>query len=217
MLPLFLSAAAIGLAVAAPVGPMSLLCMRRTLAQGWRTGFATGAGIDAADWLPAGLHLPVRPLKGQSLALRPRSGSLPIDHVLWTSDIHLAPKSDGRLVLGATVEECGFDAAITAGGVFALLDGARRVLPVVEDMAIESIWSGFRPTSDDDAPILGATPLYGLAVAAGHHRNGYLLAPVTAQAIEDLVTTGRMHGAAARFGMGRFASSPEPKLQRGVA
>ncbi len=170
------------------------------------TVLATGAAIGSASWLPSGVRLPIRPLKGQSLVLRSRRGPLPIEHVVWSAEIHLAPKSDGRLILGATMEEAGFDLTVTAGGLLALLDAVRRVLPGVEEMAVEEIRTGFRPTSDDDAPILGEL-LPGLVVAAGHHRNGYLLAPVTAQAIEDLVTTGRMQGAAATFGPGRFAEA----------
>ena len=95
----------------------------------------------------------------------------------------------------------------SAGGVFALLEGARRAFPCIEDMEIEAVWTGFRPTSDDDAPILGATGIAGLVLATGHHRNGILLAPVTAQAIHDLVVGGAMSGAAARFGLDRFARS----------
>ena len=72
-------------------------------------------------------------------------------------------------------------------------------------MEIEAVWTGFRPTSDDDAPILGASRIAGLTLATGHHRNGILLAPVSAQAIHDLVTTGEMAGAATRFGLERFA------------
>lgn len=174
---------------------------------------ATGATIGSLPWLPPQVRVPVRPLKGQAMALRARCGPLPIRHVVWTSEIHLAPKSDGRLILGATMEDCGFDTAVTAGGLYALLDGARRVLPGVEEMAIESVWTGFRPTSDDDAPIFGPTAFDGLLVAAGHHRNGYLLAPVTAQAIEDCVTRGTMRGAALAFGLGRF----EPARREGAA
>lgn len=169
---------------------------------------ATGALAGASPHLLPDLSLPVRPLKGQSLALRPRgaaAGASPLDHVLWTGEIHLAPKSCGRLILGATVEEAGFDAAITAGGVLALLDAARRVLPGIEEMAVEDIWTGFRPTGEDDAPILGILRP-GLLAAVGHHRNGYLLAPVTAAAIEALVTTGEVRGAAAAFGAERFAT-----------
>jgi glycine oxidase len=156
--------------------------------------------------LPAGLAIPVRPLKGQALALCSRSPAELISHVVWTEHVHLAPKAHGRLIVGATVEECGFDAAVTAGGVYALLEGARRALPSIEDMTVEAIWTGFRPTSDDDAPIIGATPFEGLAIATGHHRNGVLLAPVTARAVEELVLRGEVPGAAARFGMDRFSS-----------
>ena len=114
----------------------------------------------ASGLLPAGLHLPLRPLKGQSMALRARpqfgrNQPLPIDHVVWTSEVHLAPKADGRMIVGATVEEAGFDPHVTAGGLYALLEGVRRILPGVEEMAVESVWAGFRPTTEDDAPALG--------------------------------------------------------------
>ena len=118
--------------------------------------------------------------------------------MVWTEQIHLAPKGDGRLIVGSTMEDAGFNPAITAGGVLALLEGVHRALPSSEDMEIEAIWSGFRPTTDDDAPILGATGIPGLLLATGHHRNGILLAPVTATAIEELVTAGAMSGAARR-------------------
>ena len=140
------------------------------------TVLATGAAIARGGLLPAEIRLPIRPLKGQALALRMRRGPLPIERVIWTAEVHLAPKSDGRLVVGATVEEAGFDPTITAGALYALLEAGRRVLPGLEEMAVDSLWTGFRPTSEDDAPVIGATPLCGLAIAGGHHRNGYLLA-----------------------------------------
>ena len=172
------------------------------------TILASGAAVALASWLPRSLDVPVRPLKGQSLALRARSGPPPIAHVVWSGEVHLAPKTEGRLIVGATMEEAGFDAAITAGGVYALLEGARRVLPAIEEMAIESVWCGFRPTSEDDAPILGETGTPGLAIAAGHHRNGYLLAPATAQAFEDWLVDGRRGDAMDGFGLARFAADP---------
>lgn len=168
---------------------------------------ATGAWTAANDVLPAGLQVPVRPLKGQALALRSTSRTEMLSHVVWTEHVHLAPKAGGRLIVGATVEEAGFDAAVTAGGVYALLEGARRALPSIEDMEVEAIWTSFRPTSDDDAPIIGATPLEGLLIATGHHRNGVLLAPVTARAVEELVLRGKVSGATASFGIDRFDPS----------
>jgi glycine oxidase len=166
---------------------------------------ATGAWAGSGEVLGDALAVPVRPLKGQALALRATARTGAPGHVVWTEQVHLAPKAGGQLLVGATVEECGFDPAVTAGAVFALLDGARRALPSVEDMEIEAVWTGFRPTSDDDAPILGTTGIAGLVLATGHHRNGILLAPATAQAIHDLVTAGNMAGAAVRFGLERFA------------
>ena len=178
---------------------------------------ANGAWAGSGEVSGDALAVPVRPLKGQALALRATARTGAPTHVVWTEQVHLAPKAGGRLLVGATVEECGFDPAVTAGAVFALLDGARRALPSVEDMEIEAVWTGFRPTSDDDAPILGATPIAGLVLATGHHRNGILLAPVTAQAIHDLVTAGDMAGAATRFGLARFAPTLQPREQTHAA
>ena len=126
----------------------------------------------------------------------------------------MAPKGDGRLIVGATVEERGFDDAITAGGLYALLEGARRAFPAIEEMAVEAVWTGLRPSSIDDAPILGATEVAGLAIATGHHRNGYLLAPATALAIEALIADDEMPVIARPFGLDRFgASSRSPRLR----
>ncbi|WP_375466334.1 glycine oxidase ThiO [uncultured Methylobacterium sp.] len=165
---------------------------------------AAGAWSGEGGLLPESLALPVRPLKGQSLALRTTRQTGTLTHMVWTEQVHMAPKGDGHLIVGATVEERGFQAGVTAGGLYALLEGARRVLPGIEEMEVEAVWSGFRPTSDDDAPILGAIAP-GLVAATGHHRNGYLLAPVTADAIAALVTTGAMPAVARDFSRSRFA------------
>jgi glycine oxidase len=162
------------------------------------------AGAWTRDLVPPGLKVPVRPLKGQSLALRTTPDTGTLANIVWTEQIHMAPKSDGRLIVGATVEERGFDETITAGGLYALLEGARRAFPVVEEMAIDAVWTGFRPSSIDDAPILGATPVEGLVLATGHHRNGYLLAPATAFAVESLIADGGVPGVARPFVLARF-------------
>lgn len=163
------------------------------------------SGVWSTDGLlPPEIELPMRPLKGQALALRTTRQTGSPRHVIWTEQIHLAPKSCDRLIVGATMEDAGFNPAITAGGVLALLEGVHRALPSSEEMEIEAVWSGFRPTSDDDAPIIGETGVPGLLIATGHHRNGILLAPVTALAIEQLVTTGSMSGAARLLGLARF-------------
>ncbi len=173
------------------------------------TVLASGAAAVSGGLLPEGLHLPLRPLKGQSMALRTRPAfgrnqALPVDHVVWTGEVHIAPKSDGRMIVGATVEEAGFDPHVTAGGLYALLEGVRRVLPGVEEMTVESVWAGYRPTTEDDAPALGGCTVPGLAFAVGHHRNGYLLAPATARALETFILDGAVAGPAAGFGIGRF-------------
>ncbi len=162
------------------------------------------AGAWTGDLLPPNLTVPVRPLKGQALAVRTTPDTGTLAHIVWTEQIHMAPKSDARLIVGATVEERGFDDAITAGGLLALLEGAHRAFPAIEEMAIEAVWTGFRPSSIDDAPILGATSIPGLTLATGHHRNGYLLAPATAFAMEALIADGALPAVAQPFGLDRF-------------
>ncbi|MEA1833258.1 glycine oxidase ThiO [Methylobacterium durans] len=164
---------------------------------------ATGAWSGEGGLLPDALSLPVRPIKGQSLALRTTRRTGTLSGMVWTEQVHLAPKSDGHLIVGATVEDCGFRDGVTAGGLYALLEGARRVLPGVEEMEVDAVWSGYRPTSDDDAPILD-TLAPGLIVATGHHRNGYLLNPATADAVTALVTEGALPDFARAFDLGRF-------------
>ena len=165
---------------------------------------ASGAWSGEGGLLPESLALPVRPLKGQSLALRTTRATGTLSHMVWTEQVHMAPKGDGQIIVGATVEDCGFRPGVTAGGLYALLEGARRVLPGIEEMEVEAVWSGFRPTSDDDAPIIDALAP-GLVAATGHHRNGYLLSPVTADAVADIVTTGALPEVARPFTLSRFA------------
>ena len=93
-------------------------------------------------------------------------------HVLCAPGVYLVPRRDGRLLVGATVEERGFDTTLTAGGILTLLEAAWRAVPAVEDLPIDELWVGHRPGSRDDAPILGPGPMAGLIYATGHHRNG---------------------------------------------
>ena len=165
---------------------------------------AAGAGSRDIAGLPEAARPPVRPLKGQALALRMDPAAPLLEHVLWVPKGYLVPRNDGRLLIGATVEERGFDETLTAGGVFALLESAWRAVPAVEDLAIDEFWVGFRPGSRDDMPILGPTPVEGLMLATGHHRNGILLAPITAAAVAQVVLTGRELPGAEPFGIGRF-------------
>ncbi|WP_457106726.1 glycine oxidase ThiO [Methylobacterium sp. P5_C11] len=164
---------------------------------------ASGAWSGEGGLLPEDLALPVRPLKGQSLAVRTTARTGTLGRMIWTEQVHMAPKGDGQLIVGATVEDCGFRPGVNAGGLYALLEGARRVLPGIEEMEVEAVWSGYRPTSDDDAPILDVLAP-GLVAATGHHRNGYLLAPVTADAVADLVLRGALPEVARPFTRARF-------------
>src|SRR5690606_10752716 len=149
---------------------------------------------------------PVRPVKGQMLSLRMDTEQPLASAVLWAPKIYLVPRADGRLIVGATVEEKGHDPHMTAGGVLALLDAAWRAIPAIEELPIEEMWAGYRPTSRDDAPILGESGIDGLLVATGHHRNGILLAPITADAIARQIVTGSPLPEAALFTLARFAA-----------
>lgn len=152
------------------------------------------------------LRPPVRPIKGQMLALRMDPSAALLSHVVWAPGAYLVPRRDGRLLVGATVEEKGYDTSLTAGGILTLLEAAWRAVPAVEELPIEEMWVGHRPGSRDDAPILGAGPIEGLIYATGHHRNGILLAPITADAIARLVLDGAADPAIRPFGIERFGS-----------
>jgi glycine oxidase len=165
---------------------------------------AAGAWSRAIGGLPPDRRPPVRPIKGQMLALRMDPADPLLTHVLWAPGAYLVPRRDGRLIVGATVEEKGFDTTVTAGGLLTLLEAAWRAIPAVEELPVDEIWVGHRPGSRDDAPILGAGPLDGLFYATGHHRNGILLAPVTADAMARLILDEVVEPAIKPFGLERF-------------
>jgi glycine oxidase len=165
---------------------------------------AAGAWSRGIGGLPPDRRPPVRPIKGQMLALRMDPAAPLLSHVLWAPGVYLVPRRDGRLIVGATVEGKGFDDTITAGGLLTLLEAAWRAIPAVEELPVDEIWVGHRPGSRDDAPILGPGPLAGLFYAAGHHRNGILLAPVTADAMARLILDDVVEPAIKPFGLERF-------------
>jgi glycine oxidase len=148
--------------------------------------------------------LPVRPVKGQALRLRGEPGLL--RHVLEARvdgrEVYVVPRADGEIVVGATQEERA-DWTVTAGGVYALLRAAIELVPDLAECALTETLVGHRPGTPDNAPLIGWLR-DGVLVAAGHHRNGVLLAPVTADMIADLVT-GASSPAFDRFAPGRFA------------
>jgi glycine oxidase len=169
---------------------------------------AAGAWSRQIAGIPPQELPPVRPIKGQMLALRMDPVAPLLRHVLWLPrGGYMVPRGDGRLVIGGTVEEKGFDSEITAGGMLALLEGAWRAVPGIEELPIAETWAGFRPGSRDDAPLLGPSGIDGLVVATGHHRNGILLTPITAALINDYALTGKMPDRARPFSPQRFAAA----------
>ena len=170
------------------------------------TVLAAGPWSRLVPGLPKSAAPPVRPLKGQMLALAMPAAAPLIRHVVWGGSCYLVPRGDGRLIIGATTEEKGFDETITAGGVLGLLDDAWRTLPGIEELPIQEMWTGFRPGSPDDMPILGPAPLDGLVLATGHHRNGILLTPATAALIADYILTSRIDPRMTAFRLDRFES-----------
>lgn len=161
--------------------------------------------------LPEALKPPVRPLKGQMLAVQMPCSAPLIERVVWGPGIYLVPRGDGRLLIGATVEEMGFDASLTAGGMMDLLRKAWEILPGIYDLPLIESWVGFRPASRDDAPILGPTSMAGLVMATGHHRNGILLTPITARTIADYVLSGETPAAILPFSLDRF-TQPQARI-----
>jgi glycine oxidase len=147
------------------------------------TVLAAGAWSGAAEWLPEAARPPVRPVKGQILTLRAAADQAVAERIVVTERVYLVPRADGRLIVGATVEELGFDTRVTAGGVHELLREAYRAVPDVLELELERAVAGLRPGTPDNAPLVGRSQAEGLLFATGHFRNGILLAPLTATGI----------------------------------
>jgi glycine oxidase len=170
--------------------------------------------IIAAGCFSAGLagveaYAPVRPSKGQMVALR--AEELKIERVLWSEKIYLVPRNDGRILAGATVEYVGFDKTTTAGGIEQILSAAIELAPGLVAGRIEETWAGLRPDSPDHLPILGPTDLDGLLIATGHFRSGVILAPITARVIREWVTERRVSIDWERFSPLRFEAHATKK------
>lgn len=148
---------------------------------------ATGAWAGAEGWLPESARPPVRPVKGEILELRSPDGAAPCERIVASERVYLVPRPDGRLIVGATTAERGFDATVTAGGVHELLREAYRLLPDVAEMELVEAMAGLRPGTPDNLPLIGPGALDGLILACGHYRNGILLAPITGEAVAGLL------------------------------
>jgi glycine oxidase len=156
---------------------------------------AAGSWTGTIGGLPDGARPPVRPVKGQILTLRQPPGepllTRTVRGLVRGSSVYLVPRRDGRILVGATVEERGWDTRVTAGGAYELLRDVLALVPGLDDAELVAVRTGLRPGSPDDLPMIGpANGLDGLIVATGHFRNGILLTPVTAEAVAAAVTGG---------------------------
>jgi glycine/D-amino acid oxidase-like deaminating enzyme len=169
-----------------------------------KTAFAARNVVNCAGaWAGsiAPFPLPTRPVKGQMLCLLMPFRTL-LKHVVRSPKVYLIPRSDGRLLVGATVEEAGFDKRTDPDTIQRLHKTALALVPKLADARILEDWAGLRPGTPDALPILGATPISNYYVASGHFRDGILLAPITAQLMADVIE-GRDPG----FHLLRFSPS----------
>jgi glycine oxidase len=157
-----------------------------------RDEFAAGIVVNCAGaWagqIECGLEpspSPTRPVKGQMLAVKTKRELL--RHVVRTPEVYLIPRSDGHVVIGATVEEAGFDKQPQPTAIERLLQAAIRLVPELANAPVRETWAGLRPGSPDNLPILGETSLPGYFVASGHFRDGILLAPGTARVMNKIL------------------------------
>jgi glycine oxidase len=174
-----------------------------------RVVLAAGAHCGRLGGLPADAFACLRPVKGQLLRLQvpPRMRPLlgrNLRGLVRGHSIYLVPRADGELVVGATVEEQGFDTTVTAGAVHELLRDASELLPAISETALVETAAGLRPGTTDNGPLLGAAHLENLIVATGHYRNGVLLAPTTADAIVTVLHGGELPEPARPFAADRF-------------
>lgn len=202
-----------GVAIRSGCGVSNLLCERGrcvgVIAGGEKIEAAhvvVAAGCFSGEIANGAAHLarllPTRPVRGQMLALR--SETFRLNRVLRSERGYLVPRRDGRIVVGSTKEEAGFEKRVTAAGIHKLLDAAIELCPALASAEVVETWSGLRPGTPDDLPILGPTDIAGLSIATGHYRNGILLAPVTARLMREWIVRGHTDFDAAAFSPLRF-------------
>jgi glycine oxidase len=165
------------------------------------------AGARLAALCPPGVGVPVRPVKGEIVRLRARPGEEPCERIVAGERVYIVPRASGEVVVGATVEDRGFDLRVTAGGVHELLREAYRTLPEIAELELAGCVAGLRPATPDNEPAIGWTEVEGLMVAGGHHRNGVLLTPFTAATISALLRGSEPPEAATPLSPRRFAAS----------
>jgi glycine oxidase len=166
---------------------------------------AAGSWSGLIPGLPDQARPPVRPVKGQMFSLRAPSPDF-LTHVIRAPRVYIAPKRNGVIYFGATMEETGFDSDLTAGGLYQLLRGAWETLPGTADLSVDEMWTGFRPSSRDNSPLMGESAVPGLYVATGHHRHGILFAPATAIYMSRLMLEGKVPEPLLPFDPRRFST-----------
>jgi glycine oxidase len=170
---------------------------------------AMGPWSEQIEGVPPSAAVPVRPVKGQILRLRDPAGPGLLVRVLRFRSSYLVPREDGAYVLGATVEERGFELAPTAGGVYELLRDAHDLVPGISELEIEEMSVGLRPGTPDNAPAIGRSEVEGLVWATGHYRNGILLAPLTAELVVGVLARREDDPLLSVCAPGRFAATPD--------
>jgi glycine oxidase len=152
--------------------------------------FAGTTVLAAGAWSPEvlrplGVELAVRPVKGQMLL----AAGTPdfCRHMVLDGESYLIPRADGKILIGSTLEEKGFDKSVTLDAVGSLADRGARLMPEIASLPLAASWAGLRPATPDRLPYLGRAPVDGLLLATGHFRNGVLLAPITAEIVADLL------------------------------
>jgi glycine oxidase len=177
---------------------------------------AAGPWSGGAQWVPEGALPPVRPVKGEILTLRGSASDPVCERMVATERVYVVPRGDGRVIVGATVEERGFDTTVTAGGVHELLREAYRALPDVAELELVETRAGLRPGTPDNAPIIGVVEPDELIVATGHYRNGILLAPITGESVAALLAGDRPPVDLAPFSPARFGARSGAGSERGA-
>lgn len=169
---------------------------------------AAGAWSGSIDGVPATAAPPVRPVKGQILRLRGPADDPVLDTcirgLVRGRALYVVPRTDGRIVVGATQEEMGFDTRVTAEGVHDLLRDTIDLCPGLADLELVETTAGLRPGTPDNAPVVGASEIPGLIIATGHFRHGILLAPITADAVVELAAGRSAPPELGPFGPARF-------------
>ena len=176
------------------------------------TVLAAGCWSAGLPGLPPEVRPPVRPVKGQILRLRPADPTAPrmsctVRGIRRGRSIYAVPRGDGRVVVGATCEEKGWDTTVTAGAVRELLEDVTEVVPALGELELAETLARLRPGTPDNGPILGPSALAGLMLATGHYRNGVLLTPLTADAVADAVVGEPMPAVAEPFTAARFVGA----------